>query len=461
MDERHTPYQGFDGAVAYVLKGYPRLSELFIASEIYRLEEAGLPLRLFVLKPADEADHHPVVDRIRAQPDYLPATTSLTATPLARWLAANLDQFRPALWRVVARRPVGVTRAALAAFAQAVRARKGVWAWPRKVYVKEFLLAVELADRVLKAPEVRHLHAHFCHGATTVTWLAAMMTGLLFSFTAHAKDLYSESLNPAGLLKRKLQAARFAVTCTEANRTYLEGLGSGAPIYRVYHGLNADFSRLLATPDRTSSKREPPARLRILGVGRLVAKKGFDLLVEACGQLREQGVQHELVIVGEDGEHSAVIRRRITELGLDGMVQLSGPMGQAALFDEYRRASVFCLPCRILDDGDRDGIPNVLMEAMACGLPIITTGISGIPELVKEGVNGMLVPAEDATAIAAAIVRLQHEPALAQRLSVAARATIRAHFDGDDTVRPLLSLFQQALARPDQHPTWQAVRSAG
>ncbi|HYY99392.1 MAG TPA: hypothetical protein VE642_12400, partial [Pyrinomonadaceae bacterium] len=209
------------GAVAYVLKGYPRMSELFIASEIYRLERLGVRLRLHVIKPADEARRHGIVARIKSKPEYLPATTSLTKTPLRRWLAAHLKDFMPSLRSVARRHPLKVARAALAAFAQAVRARRGFRSWPRKVYLKEFLQAAAVADGVLRAGDVRHLHAHFCHGATTVAWLASMMTGLPFSFTAHAKDIYCESLNPSGLLRRKMRAARFIVTCTDANREHL------------------------------------------------------------------------------------------------------------------------------------------------------------------------------------------------------------------------------------------------
>jgi len=214
--------------VAYVLKGFPRLSELFIASEIHRLEQVGLPLRLYVIKPPDEDVRHPLVDRIRAPRTYLPPTTSLTETTLARWLRANLAPFRPSLRRVARRRPLGLARAAGFALAQSVRARRTFWSPPRKLYTKELLLAVALADRLLDEPDVRHIHAHFAHGSTTVAWMASMITGLPFSFTGHAKDIYAPSLNPAGLLTRKLRAARFTVTCTEANRTHLHALAPNA-----------------------------------------------------------------------------------------------------------------------------------------------------------------------------------------------------------------------------------------
>jgi len=201
-------------AIGYVLKGFPRISELFIASEVHRLEALGVRLRLFVIKPGEEPLRHAVVDRIRATPQYLPHVASVSAVPLWRWLAVHFPLFVPALRRTLRRRPAGTLRAVVRALSLSWRMRPTFWSPLRKVYVKEWLLAVALADQVLDAPEIQQLHAHFCHGATTVTWLAAMIVGLPFSFTAHAKDIYSPSLNPAGLLERKLAAARFAVTCT-------------------------------------------------------------------------------------------------------------------------------------------------------------------------------------------------------------------------------------------------------
>lgn len=430
-------------AVAYLVKGYPRRSELFIASEIYRLEQAGVELRLFVIKPADEQERHDVVDRIRATPEYLPATTSLSGTPLGRWLRDNLPPFAPALRRTLRHRPRGVIRAAAAALAQAVRARRSFWSPPRTLYLKEFLLAVALADRLLDEPEVRHLHAHFAHGATTVAWLASTITGLPFSFTGHAKDIYSKSLNPAGLLRRKLLAARFAVTCTEANLRHLRQIAPEAAVHSVYHGLNADLARLVDEPTGT---RTANGALHLLGVGRLVPKKGFDVLIDACAVLDRRGIPLDLTLVGAEDEHGDEIRRRVAASGLGHRVRLRGELGQVELREEYRRADAFCLPCRILDNGDRDGIPNVLVEAMACGAPVVTTPVSGIPELVANGVNGLLVPPDDPARLADALARLYDDPALRARLGQAGQETVRERFDGERLAGRLALLFREAAA---------------
>jgi glycosyltransferase involved in cell wall biosynthesis len=439
-----------NGTVAYVLKGFPRLSETFVASEIYRVEQTGIPVRLFVLKPVEaheRSEPHAVVKQIRAQPDYLPRTTGLSGVPRLRWLARNVPRFLPALQRTARHRPVGLLRAAAAALNDSLRGRRLWWSPPRKVFMKEFLLGVALADRVLEAGDVRHLHAHFAHGTTTVTWYASRITGIPFSFTGHARDIYIEKLNPGGLLRRKLLAARFVVTCTEANRRHLQAIGDGAEVHVVYHGLNADFTRLLGVNGSAPSHN---GRFRVLAVGRLVAKKGFDVLVEAIAILAEQGVPVEAAVVAApaplEPEVGPQLERQIRRLGLDGRVHLAGSMTQAELVEEYRRASAFCLPCRVADSGDRDGIPNVLVEAMACAVPVVSTDVSGIPELVVDGGNGLLVAPEDPAAVANALLRLYRDPALGRRLGKEAEAIVRTRFDGDRLAAELATLFREATA---------------
>jgi glycosyltransferase involved in cell wall biosynthesis len=438
---RLVPEPSSGAAIGYVLKGYPRLSELFIASEIFRLEQSGLRLRLFVIKLGDETLRHPLVNRIRAQPEYLPHTASVSGVPLRRWLRDHLPLFWPALKRTIVRHPIGLLRAAGAALAQAVRARRTFWSPPRKVYAKEFLQAVALTDCLHDAPEVRHLHAHFCHGATTVTWLAAMIAGRSFSFTAHAKDIYTPALNPAGLLRRKLAAARFAVTCTDANRAFLlQQHGGSTPIHRVYHGLNAEFDALMRR-ELGPSAGGRPALLRIVAVGRQVPKKGFDVLIDACAELSGWGVPIDATIIGEPGDATEALIARIARRELERHVRIAGAMSQAALLSEYRQATVFCLPCRVSDDGDRDGIPNVLVEAMASGLPVVTTGVSGIPELVEHETSGLIVPPGDPLATAHALFRLYHDDQLARRLAETGRAVVAERFDGDRLIGGLRALF--------------------
>lgn len=429
------------GTVAYILKGYPRLSEIFITSEIYRLEQLGVKLQLAVIKHGDDAAPRGIFRKIKTRPNYLPQTSSLSETSLRSWLSLHFNDFLPALRSTFRQRPYGLVRAAFVAFAQAVRARRSFLSAPRKLYLKELLQAVWIARLLLETNDVRHIHAHFCHGATTVAWFVSIITGLPFSFTAHAKDIYCESLNPAGLLRRKMRAARFVVTCTDANREHLLRVEPGADVRCIYHGLNAEFADLLSDAATPPQKVGP---LRALGVGRLVPKKGFDVLVEACAILKHRGFQFETIIVGENGEHTAELRQRIEAHGLGNDIRLIGPLAQAGLYAEYQHADIFCLPCRVLDNGDRDGLPNVLMEAMACGLPVITTPVSGIPEIIKDGHNGTLVPPDDAEALADAIERISTDRVLARNLGRAGRLTVFDRFDGNRTAVELAALFAAA-----------------
>jgi glycosyltransferase involved in cell wall biosynthesis len=445
-EDRFTARRRERTAVAYVLKAYPRLSETYIHSEIYRLEKLGLRLRLYAIKPPESTENamrHPVVDRIRAVPVYLPPVTSVSSVSLAAWLRANLRPFLAPLARVTRRWPLGLARAGAAALAQSLPARDRALAPPRKVYLKELLQAVALSDHLRESRDVRHLHAHYAHGSTTVAWFASLITGIPFSFTAHAKDVYSDELNPAGLLRRKLTTARFAVTCTGAGAEHLRAIAAQARVHVVYHGLNDDLARLAERAPRNGSRN---GSVRLLGVGRLVEKKGFDVLVEACAELRRRDIPFAATIAGPDGPHGPAIRELIAEHGLEEAFRLVGPLSQRELFDEYTRADALCLPCRVVGS-DRDGIPNVLVEAMACGTPVVTTGISGIPELVSDGINGLLVEPDDSAALASAITRLGSDRRSAERLGSAGRATVRERFDGDRLAGRLAELFRAELER--------------
>jgi hypothetical protein len=233
-----------DGAsVAYVMNGFPRLSETFIAHEIHQLEEAGLRLRLFVVKRENEDKVHPVVAAIHAPLRYLSKATSLSGATLRGWLRDNLPSYWRAHLAVATRHPLRYART-LASALNLTRQH-----WPRKVFVKEFLQAGEIAAAVQSAADVHHLHGHFCHGVATITWFVSRLTGIPFSFTAHAKDIYQAELNPGNLLERKLGAARFVATCTCANAEVLR-LRHERPgdVHTIYHGLAASTTGVAADP---------------------------------------------------------------------------------------------------------------------------------------------------------------------------------------------------------------------
>jgi glycosyltransferase involved in cell wall biosynthesis len=424
--------------VAYILNGFPRLSETFIANEIYLLEQMGLKLRLFSVKREGEPQSHAVVRRIRSPLRYLPAATSLSGTTLAAWLARNLPAFFGAHVAIARRSPLRYAATLCAALAMCWRYRAGRFK-PRKVYIKEFLQAGHIAAEIKARGATGHLHGHFCHGVATIAWFVSRLTGIPFSFTAHAKDIYQAELNPGDLLERKLGAARFVATCTEANARYLKSRCSDANVvHTIYHGLDTDYF----SPARPALESLP----LILSVGRFVEKKGFAYLVEACALLHAQGLAFSCIIVGEKGSAYEPLRRMLAERGLEGRVRLHNAVTQEQLREIYRNARVFALPCQVMDDGDRDGIPNVLAEAMAMGLPVVSTRISGIPELIDHGVHGLLVESRDAAALAKALRRVLTDAALRARLSEAGRRRICERFDSRRTTVALRDLFVHAMS---------------
>lgn len=441
--------------IAYLLKGFGRTSETFISTEMALLEEAGLRLHVFSFLRLEGQAAHGVHQRIRAEVTYLPEVITPSREDggggLVVWLRVNWPPFaaiRRALWRG---HPWRYGRTLLAALRLGLDGlRRGEGSAAVRASLKEFLQACAIAHAILDQKargsehEIAHLHAHFAHTATTVAMHAAGLTGLPFSFTAHAKDIYRIDMNPGDLLRRKMAAARFIVTCTEANRTHLIAQG-GDPgrIHRIYHG--ADLT-LFRTVPADVGKAEGPAL--ILSVGRFVEKKGFPDLVEAIRRLREAGIACRALIVGGLTPHAEMVRARIHEAGLDEIVTLQHAVPQEELRTIYQRSSLFVLPCVITDDGDRDGIPNVLVEALAMGVPVVSTRISGIPELVEDGVTGRLVAPGDPAALAQAMRDLLENPAERRRLAEAGRARVDELFDASRNVQALQRLLEGHDTQP-------------
>jgi glycosyltransferase involved in cell wall biosynthesis len=422
------------GEIGYILKSYPRMSETFIANEIYLLEKLGLKLRLFSILDLTDPQRHAVVEATRAPVHYLPQVTSLNEAPLFAWLRLNAPKFFGSHWPLFKARPLSYVQTLFAALRLAFKQRTSV-------AIKEFLQAGYIAQQVLAIGTIRHLHAHFCHTATTVAMFASQLCGLPFSFTAHAKDIYVRELNPGDLLQTKLRRAKFVVTCTKANQAHLAALGaSDTPIHTIYHGL--DTRQFVP---RAVTMEEPAAPL-LLAVGRLVEKKGFPFLLEACRLLKDRDQQFHCHIVGGTGAREQQIVSMIEELGLTDTVVLRPAVTQEELQQVYQQATLFVLPCQIAENNDRDGIPNVLVEAMAVGLPVISTNISGIPELIEHGVSGWLVPQRDAHALAAAIAELLAAPALRQKLGRAARAKVCRLFNAEANILALHRLFLACLS---------------
>lgn len=415
--------------IGYVLKGFARTSETFITNEIYSLEKLGLKLSIFSLIKLEGQKRHAVVDAIKAPVTYLPALSSLTEESFWQWLKNNVGKFSATHFTLFKSRPLAYLRTLFFAIKLALK-------FHEKQFIKEFLQAGFIAQKALASKRIRHLHAHFAHTSTTVTMFASHLSGLPFSFTAHAKDIYLSELNPGDLLNIKLRRAKFIATCTKANEQHLRAVEpNSAPIYTIYHGLD--------TKQFAPLEKAPTPKPIVLSVGRFVEKKGYKYLVEACRILKDRGLDFECHIVG--GGDSQSTQSFIQQLQLTDTVIIHSAVTQEQLRHIYQRATVFALACQIIESGDRDGIPNVMAEAMAMELPIVSTDISGIPELVDHRADGLLVPQKNAAALAEALAELLNDVTLRERLGKAARTKILRIFDAEVTVQELYRLLQSCL----------------
>jgi glycosyltransferase involved in cell wall biosynthesis len=425
--------------VAYLVKTFPKLSETFILNEILELERQGMELHIFSLREPSETKVHGAVAQVGAGVTYIPyiqyagSLLGIHQTPpevFARIARAVEDH-----GFVLLRHPLRYFRALLRHISHEGRRR-------------HFTQAACLA-KSLKRGGYTHLHAHFANEPASVAELAHYMTGCPYSFTAHAKDIY---LTDRQELSRKIAAAEFVITCTGFNREYLKNLGAGAtPIHLCYHGV--DLSRFCAQPETVSEKTASPL---ILSVGRFCEKKGFPYLLQACWRLKQRGRRFVCRIVGF-GPLQEQLEELIRTLQLQDAVFLAGKMTQDHLIKEYRRADLFVLPCLIADDGDRDGIPNVLVEAMAMRLPVVSTPISGIGELVDHMENGMLVPEKDADALAAGMEMLLDDPQLRYRLGANARAKVMGQFSLDRSSAKVRGLLLRSAGKIQAKPAAGAI----
>ncbi|MEO8856712.1 MAG: glycosyltransferase family 4 protein [Burkholderiaceae bacterium] len=395
------PAKPAPGRVAFVLKGYPRLSETFIAQEIEALERLGLDILIVSLRQPTETRSHAIHTRIKAALLYLPEY--LRDAPRRVWLS---------WWR--ARRLPGYGMARAVWLRDLKRDRSAS-------RLRRFGQALVLADEV--PSDVVRLHAHFLHTPASVTRYAAIMRGLPWSGSAHAKDIWTTA---AWELREKLASCDWLVTCTETNRDYLATLAPPDRVELVYHGL--DLKRFpmptSARPARDGSDAEQP--VQILSVGRLVEKKGTDVLLEALALL-PSALHWRLVHVG-GGPLREGMMQRAQELGISKRIRWCGAMTQDQLLVEYRAADMFALASRIAQDGDRDGLPNVLMEAQSMGLGCVATDVSAIHELIQDGSTGLLVEPESPQSLVRALEALIVDPARRRDLGLAGRARVEEHF---------------------------------
>ena len=397
--------------VGYVLKRYPRYSETFVVNEILAHEAAGLEVEIFALRPPSDTHFQDIISRVRAPVNYLP---SVGTKAVDFWTAlSETAEVVPSLWTVL--EDAGGEEA-------------------RDVY------QAALLAREARLKGLTHLHAHFGTVSTTVARLAARIANLPYTFTAHAKDIFHEGVSPADL-RRKLEDAAGVVTVSDYNLRYLTETYApeAARVFRVYNGMELERFPYEAPLNRLD---------RIIAVGRLVEKKGFADLIEACAMLAARGRPFTCQIVGE-GELEADLQARIERLGLKGEVRLVGPRPQGEIAGLIQEAAAFVAPCVVGGDGNRDGLPTVLLEAMALGTPCISTDVTGIPEVLRDEETGLMVSQCDPASLADAIARLLENPDLRVHLAQQARCLIEGDFDIHNNAARLREVFAaSALGAP-------------
>ncbi len=292
-------------------------------------------------------------------------------------------------------------------------------------------LAAATAARILMARGCSHIHAHFAHVPTDIAMYASLLAGIPFSFTAHANDIFVR----AWLLDVKVKRSAFAVAISAYNREFLKAKGAPAEKIHVVHCGVDPAAFVPRTPP------EPHQGIRIGSLGRMVDKKGFDVLIRACRVLKDSGTGFTLELAG-DGPLREELARYACSLGLAAEVAFPGPLGHDAVPAWLKRLDAFVLPCRRDHEGDMDGIPVVLMEAMLSGVPVVSTRISGIPELIEDRVSGYLADPEDAFGLASAVREAAADALHRDRIASNAIARVKDRFDLSRNARTLAGLFR-------------------
>ncbi|MDB9540830.1 glycosyltransferase family 4 protein [Anabaenopsis tanganyikae CS-531] len=411
--------------VGYILKRYPRYSETFVVNEILAHETAGLKIEIFALRPPNDTHFQNIISQVRAPVTYIkkpipgrvsPSLNSLAPTGASYFWAElqEASQVIPDFW----------SKLAIAEGEQASTVYQAAW-----------------LAREAKIKAITHLHAHFGTVATSVARLASHFTGIPYTFTAHAKDIFHESVNFADM-ERKLQDASTVVTVSDYNLKYLQTTYPTVTqkVRRIYNGLNLQQLKYSAPADR------PPV---IISVGRLVEKKGLSILIDACAILQQRNCEFQCQIVGT-GSLEPVLKQQIEDLELQSSVEIVGPRPQNDVFKLVQQAAVFAAPYVIGKDGNRDGLPTVLLEAMALGTPCVSTDVTGIPEVVRHGETGLIVPQNNPEKLAISLQELLTDSALRVRLSSQARNLIASEFDIERNTQVLRKLFATHRGRNPQ-----------
>ncbi len=416
---RGSARRGNGPVVAYLAPEIPSVSATFVYREILALRREGLRVVPFSIHAVD--DRGVSEDGRR----FFDEAEVIYASP-ARVLAGAM--------RHAVRHPLSSSRTiaiALRDTAVGTTTRRS----QRAKIVAQAVAGLFVADR-LRSCGATHLHVQFAHAPATVGMYAALAARIPFSVTSHANDLYCE----AALLREKVRRARPFVTISHANREFLRGqLGELADRVKIVR-CGVDTEELAAR-----DLEDTGAGASLFALGRLVPKKGFDLLLEATAKLAERFPAIE-VRIGGDGPERARLETLASDLGIRDRVRFLGTLESDRVLEEFRAASVFVLPCRVDEGGDRDGIPVVLMEAMATGVPVVSTSISGVPELVHHGCTGLLASEPSPAGLSLSIERAMLDHPLRRRMSINGRAIVEREYDVHHNARRLAGYFEEIAA---------------
>lgn len=404
--------------IAIVVKGYPRLSETFIAHEIEALERRGFVIEIWSLRHPTDRHRHPVHGRIAAQLHYLPEYLYREPIRVLRGAAWSIRHAR-----------VGV---AIQAFLRDL-ARD-----PTPNRVRRLGQALVLAREL--EPQVDHLHVHYLHTPCSVVRYAGLLLGRAFTISAHAKDIWT---TPEWELREKLLAARFTVVCTEEGARTLREAAPRARIKRVYHGLDPQRAPPPSAPLRSRDGADPGDPVRIVTVGRAVPKKGFEDLLDALAAV-PRSLHWRLVHIG-GGALIRQLRQRAERLGIAESIIWRGSQPEAEVFRAMREGDLFVLAARMGPKGDRDGLPNVLLEAASQELALVATSFSAIPEFIRDRQEGILVPPGSVERLSEVVSTLIADPDQRARLGRAARLRLWDAFDFDRGVDEIAGLLDAAM----------------
>jgi glycosyltransferase involved in cell wall biosynthesis len=391
--------------VLYVLKRFPRLSETFVLREILGLEAVGVRVSVDSLLPDDGEAGHPELTQLKASVRYLPRRPRLNDRVL---LSAHL--------RIALRSPARWSRIALRA------QRRGHW--------RRFLQAGLVADRVA-SEGVTHVHAHFATAAAEVAAMAAQLAGVTCSVTAHAKDIHHR--DNRDLVADRLSGCISVVAVSRANVLYLRAIldsrRASVDVQLIRNGVSVAAP---ARPERAGT---------LLCIARLVPKKGVDVLLRAAAILAPQYPDLRVDVIGTGPLLDDLLALR-DELGLEDVVSFCGRATSTEVGIAIRGSRAVVLPCRVDEAGDRDGMPTVLVEALANGVPVVSCDVAGVSELVRDGETGLMVGSDDPAALADAMAELLDNPQLAARLGRAGRELVNVGYRPDEATKRLLQIFR-------------------